>query len=233
MQFIESSAFGVRSARLTFVSSTASTQVTLFPMVHVGEPEFYRSVYEDAAGHAVVLLEGVRSPISARITRSYRWAVGKHGLAKLVVQPRFTETTSNPQVIVADLNHMEFLAEWRKVQWWVRGFVWVLAPLIGLHRRWRYSLERLAKEMGCDDQPSLSELLAISPETGALTAAILDARDRRLIERLRTLLDSPTPPVTIAIIYGARHMRAVVKELCAKRNYVPRTADWRTIWSLG
>jgi hypothetical protein len=72
MQFVESSIWGVRSARLSFQSRSSAVTVTLFPMVHIGEAGFYEAVYADALGHDIVLLEGVRSPITTRVTRSYR-----------------------------------------------------------------------------------------------------------------------------------------------------------------
>jgi hypothetical protein len=89
MQFIEPSVMGVRSARLSFASPRSSARVTLFPMAHVGEPAFYQATYADALAHDVVLFEGVRSPITTRITRSYRWLVGSRAMAGLVVQPTF------------------------------------------------------------------------------------------------------------------------------------------------
>jgi hypothetical protein len=233
MQFVEESVIGVRSARLSFSSPTSGVRVTLFPMIHVGEPEFYRSTYLDAQLHDVVLLEGVRSPVVTRITRSYRWTERSKSLSGLVVQPRFPDDGSNRKIVHADLLPEEFEAEWRKVPLWLRLAVSVLSPLIGLKRRWHYSRSALAKEMSCEDQPSLSELLAISPETGALTQSILHARDERLIERLRDELDAfEMPSKSVAIVYGAAHMRAVVRELTGNRNFAVCGAEWRTIMSL-
>ena len=79
----------------------------------------------------------------------------------------------------------------------------------------------------------MAELLAITPETGALTQAILHARDERLLERLRAELDEG-PPVSraIAVVYGAAHMRAVVEELMTKRDFVIVDGQWRTVFGL-
>lgn len=66
MQIIESSSWWVRSARITLPSPDGQKSVTLFPMVHVGEPEFYKRVYQDALAHAAVLFEGLQSPITTR-----------------------------------------------------------------------------------------------------------------------------------------------------------------------
>jgi len=202
-------------------------------MTHVGELEFYQKTYTDAQTHDVILLEGVKSPIATRITRSYRWLVGSPRMAGLVVQPPYPKTAPPPRVVQADLSPTEFEAEWLKVPIWLRLTVYLLAPILGLDRRWRYSRSRLAKGMSCDDQPSLSELLAISPETGALTQAILHARDKRLIDRLRSELDAPrSQPETLAVIYGAMHMRAVVRELTVQRDFIAGGAEWQTVLTL-
>lgn len=167
--------FGVRAARLNFVSETTAVRVTLFPMVHVGEAEFYDATYLDARTHDVVLLEGVDSPVSRRITRSYRWLAGSRTLRGLIIQPRFPAGAPPPQVIHADLTGPEFEAEWRSVPIWIRLLVYAMAPIMGLQRRWFYTRARLAKNMGCGDQTTLMELMTLSPETGALVQAILHA----------------------------------------------------------
>jgi hypothetical protein len=232
MQFIEASMLGVRSARLSFASATRPIRITLFPMVHVGEAEFYKETYADARSHDVIFIEGVHSPIATRITRSYRWLVGARGMDGLIVQPRFPATEAGARIVHADLSQDEFEAEWRSVPLWLRLAVYLLAPAVGLRRRWRYSRAKLAKEMACEDQPSFAELLALSPETGALTRPILLARDERLIERLRVELDErPSRPLNLAIVYGAMHMRAVVRELTDHRDFVPWGAEWRTVLS--
>ncbi len=233
MQFVETSVFGVRSARLTFASRTCPTRITLFPMVHVGEPEFYERTYEDALAHDVVFIEGVRSPITTRITRAYRWLAGSRAMAGLIVQPRFPKAQEPARVILADLSAEEFAKEWRAVPLWFRALIYLLAPCIGLRRRWFSTSRTLAKHMRCEDQPTMAELLAMTPESGALTQAILHARDERLLERMRAELDSGSqPPNTMAVIYGAAHMRAVVRELTAKRDFFVAGAEWRTILTL-
>lgn len=229
MQFIETSVFGVRAARLTFASSSSTKRVTLLPMVHVGDMAFYEATYDDALGHDVVLMEGLRSPIAVRVTRSYRWLVGSRAMAGLVVQPRLTSREGRARLVQSDLTAEAFAAEWRAVPLWQRVLIYALAPVTGLYLRWFSSRRGLAKQMHCEDQPSLAELLAVTPESGAVTQAILHARDESLLQHLRAELDAPPGADSVAIIYGAAHMRAVVQELTRGRGFQVVESGWRTL----
>jgi hypothetical protein len=232
MQLIEASSMGVRAARFVLSSPNCPVTITLFPMVHVGEPSFYRAVYEEAFNNDVALVEGVRSPIVKRITRSYRWIEGSRILG-LVVQPRAPgQQQVRARIVHADLAPDEFAQVWRTVPIWLRAALFLIAPSIGLWRRFFVTRAILAKDLSCDDQASFDELVGLSPESIALTGALLDARDERLLERLREALDAPRDGErSVAIVYGAMHMRAVLREL-SRRGFVPTPGDWLTIFSL-
>jgi hypothetical protein len=233
MQILEDTAFGLRSARISLVSPVFDTTITLFPMVHVGEPDFYSRVYEDACDHDVVLIEGINSPITTRITRSYRWMLQSKRL-NLSLQPRFPQSSARGlRVVHADLSADEFRVAWEEVSVWVRWLVYVAAPVIGLRRKMSASRRTLAKGLAMDDQPSQKELIDWSSEAAALTRAILDARDARLIQRLEDELDNTNGQARrIAIVYGAMHMRAVLRAATTGRGrYYAVSAEWLTIWA--
>jgi hypothetical protein len=230
LQILESSALGLRAARLTF-NSRQGKSVTLFPMVHIGIPEFYWQVHEDAARHDVVLVEGVRSPIATRITRSYRWIVGAKRLG-LVLQPKFGDAeTGTSRVILADLTHEEFMVAWRGVPRRLRWLLAVAAPIYGLYHRWFGTLEGLARGHSMDDLTGRDEALGWTPVTGALSDAILAARDARLVQRLSEVLDAPASEIgSVAIVFGGAHMRAVIAELTRRRDYIAGDTRWLTVF---
>jgi hypothetical protein len=61
MQFIESSIIGLRSAVTTFTRPATPLRFTLFPMVHVGEQQFYDEVAARARLCQVIVAEGTPS----------------------------------------------------------------------------------------------------------------------------------------------------------------------------
>jgi hypothetical protein len=230
MQILESSPLGLRSARLVF-SSKSGKSVTLFPMVHIGTAEFYRQVHEDALTHDAVLIEGVRSPITKRITRSYRWIVGAKRLG-LIVQPKLPETQSGPtRVIHADLSHDEFVREWRRIPLHLRVGVNLAAPIYGAYRRWFSTLEGLARGHSMDDLTSRNEALGWTASYGAFHRSVVAARDVRLIQRLSELLEAPIDQVRkVAIVYGGEHMRAVIAELTRRREFIAGETRWMNVF---
>jgi hypothetical protein len=200
-------------------------------MVHVGEPDFFETVFADAFSQDVVLVEGVRSPVTRRVTRSYRWIEGSKTM-NLVVQPPYpSQASCHARIVHADLSGEEFAKVWHEVPLWLRLSVYVLVPVIGARRQWFGSRETLAKGLSLDDLASRDEILNFSPETVALNQAILNARDVCLVERLSEQLDDPALGVRrLAIVYGAHHMRAILRELTHRRGYHVEGGDWLTVF---
>lgn len=228
MQILESSMLGLRTARMVFRSPGSPVSVTLYPMVHVGDERFYKETYDEAFSHDVVLVEGVRSPVGRNLTRSYRWInFEKLGL---VLQPKSPPQEAVPARIVrADLTTEEFHREWRKVSLLLRAAFLFAAPLYGIHRRLFSSRQSLAHNMCLEDRKSADEILNWSPTFEPVTHSILHARDQRLIECMVDELDGSAEK-SVAVVYGARHIRAVLREL-TRRGFHCSDASWRTIFS--
>lgn len=230
MQLLESSPLGLRAARIGLASSTSPIRITLFPMVHVGEPHFFEAVYCDAFASETVLVEGINSPIVNRLTRAYRWIEGAKQM-NLCIQPPYPPATDeHTATIHADLSPGEFSDVWRDVPLWLRLLVYVGAPIVGSRYRWFGTRQLLAEGLSLEDLPSREETLGWSPEAATLTVALLDARDRRLVSVLREQLESMRSG-RLAIVYGALHMRAVLNELF-RVGYYATDSRWLRVFSI-
>jgi hypothetical protein len=200
-------------------------------MVHLGEERFYDETYSDALSHDVVLIEGVKSPIVRNLTRTYRW-VDLKKLA-LIKQPQIEQSNrQKPQIILADLSSDEFTSEWLKIPFFVRAALNVAAPLLGLHRKFTATRESLADKMGLDYLRTGDEILEASETSESIEHAILVARDARLIRHLSTELDRPLGEKNrIAVVFGAKHMRAAIREL-SQRGFHCADAKWEVIFAV-
>ncbi|MGB3313326.1 MAG: hypothetical protein WBB85_02845 [Albidovulum sp.] len=225
MQILETSVIGLRSARHRLESKTYKTSVTLFPMVHVGEEAFYKRVYDDAAGHDAVLLEGVRNSAAARrITRVYRWAnVERLGL---VVQPRPDFSGAACRPVLADISGAEFDAEWARLPAALRTILPVAALATGLWLRLASSRERIARHMETTDLPDRHSIFA----PHMFTRSVVTVRDQRLCQHLQEEIERGTG--SVAVIYGAGHMSGLLQFLYRYGDYRPVESDWMTVFGL-
>jgi hypothetical protein len=82
--------------------------------------------------------------------------------------------------------------------------------------------------MCLEDLSSSDEISNWRPRYDAIYRSIIDVRDNRLIECMAAEIDGSEKRV--AIIYGARHIRAVLREL-KKREFYCSESNWRTIIS--
>jgi len=213
---------------MEFRHRDSRVSVTLYPMVHVGEATFYETTYGEALSHDVTLVEGIRSPLSRHLTRSYRWLnFEKLGLTLQPKPP--AQNAVAGKVVNADLSPDEFHREWRKIFLPLRAVLFVLAPLVELKKRLFASRETLGHKMSLEDRKSADEILSWSPTMEPFHHSVLHARDERLLECLIAELDA-TEAKRVAVVYGAMHIRSVVREL-GKRGFYCAEARWRTIFA--
>lgn len=229
MQFVERSIIGLRSARHVFKSPSHPAQVTLFPMVHIGEARFFDEVYRDALDHDVLLFEGVKSPVVEHLTRSYRWLDG--GRLGLVTQPRMPAGAGGAERIHADVSQAEFEAAWKTLPLALRILCVAYAPWTGLRRRWFSTRDSLSQGLDVDDLRTRESSLFWDADSAALQNVIRTRRDMRLCEKLTAVLDR-TEELSIAVVFGANHMPAVSRMLSDYAGFRPAGSEWMTVFGL-
>ncbi|MEM6481892.1 MAG: hypothetical protein AAF922_18315 [Pseudomonadota bacterium] len=227
MQFLEHSFIGLRAARHALTHPERDVTITLFPMVHLGEPAFYKTVYEDASRYDAVLLEGVTSRVVRRLTRAYRWAAPER--LGLTVQPKFKADAT--RVIHADLSGSDFDALWRAAPRVERWLFEGAATLIGLWLRITATRDTLARGLCTNDLSERDDILIWSQRRAPILTALKDARDKVLCQRLADLMSEQPGPATIAVIYGAGHFPALVRSLDADGFRVSQS-QWLTVFEL-
>ncbi len=221
--------FGLRAARLAFHHPQTGVEVTIFPMVHIGERQFYKRAYKDAFEHDVVLYEGVRTRRSKLITASYRWLnLERLGL---VVQPSAAEFEGPARSVHADIAPEELRALWQRMPLWLRALVAFGGPAFGMYGRFTASRDSIAKGMTKDLLRDPDDILDQGDEFEPLRDMISHARDRRLIETLTSELGAAAHSTRIAIVYGAGHVAPVVRAL-TRQGFSTRPSEWMTIFSL-
>jgi hypothetical protein len=85
VQIIEQTGFGLRTAVFTLESKTSQTRFVVAPMLHIGEPSFYKSVQRTLLGCDKIVVEGGGGRRTSAVTLSYRIAL-RFGRGELVMQ---------------------------------------------------------------------------------------------------------------------------------------------------
>lgn len=231
MQIIEVSATGVRSAVITLQSAATPMRIVLFPMIHLGTPDFYQSVTARLRHCRVLVAEGVagRSIASLTLALAYRLPARSRRLALTIQQIDYASL--GIPVIWPDMTAKQLRKGWRSVPSAQRIAVWCLAPPFAL-ALWLLGTRRvIARHLGSkDDLPTHQEDHA-RQVTRELTELILDHRDALLMHCLASIHEArQTEKIDVAVVYGADHMPAIAHELLRRYGYRPRTAEWLTVF---
>ena len=235
MQFIEVTGLaGVRSAVIRFTRSGTGLTFVLFPMVHLGEAAFYREVAVRLRRDCdLVVAEGVGegSPGADALVASYQRLDGHERLG-LVVQDIDFAALGLP-VVCPDMSGAQFQEGFRRLPLKERAMVATVVPAMTAGMRLLGTRRWLARHLAVEDLVSDSEQ-AVADFWPGLDDLVLRRRDRLLAKALTDFdraYAGRTGPFTIAVVYGAGHMRAA-SETLSGLGYHAADAEWTTVFAL-
>jgi hypothetical protein len=258
MQIIEVTDLAVRSAALRLARRDAPLRFEIFPMVHIAEPQFYAAVAQRLRRTDLIVAEGVGrpedpSPVDPTLhwpgleledlpperPRGPGWgamsamAAGYRLAARFdrlgLVEQDIDYESSGAPVLYPDLTEKEFVAGWRQVPAWQRALVLVAGPLVGLDRAAFGSRRSLAAELELND----TDVHDPPPGAEELLGLIGAKRDRLLMTALDAVHEVHSgDPLTVAVVYGALHVPAIIHGLRSRHGYFVRDAEWLTVFDL-
>ena len=231
MQIIESTVFGLRSAIIRLEAGDGAPRFHLFPMIHIADPAFYEEIARRLDGCDHVLCEGVKSPTASLLTLSYRFCE-KNARLGLVSQKALKLDHLEGRLIHADVSAKRFEKRWSKLTTWLRVIMPLVAPLYGLYLRYFGTRADIARGLGMGLRKSRREILA-GEEYQKVMDVLLDWRDRHLLDVIdQTRLKNKNADISITVLFGAKHMRAVIRHLIDNLGYHITKAEWVTVFTL-
>ncbi|MFF4906630.1 hypothetical protein ACFY2T_17340 [Streptomyces sp. NPDC001260] len=235
MQFIEVTGLaGVRSAVIRFTRPGTGLTFVLFPMVHLAEAAFYQEVTARLRRTCdLVVAEGIGegSPGADALVASYRRLDGHERLG-LVVQDLDFDALGLP-VVCPDMSGARFQEGYARLPWKERAMVATLVPAFTAGMRLLGTRRWLARHLTLEDLMSEGEEAAADLWPG-LDDLVLRRRDQLLTKALTDLEGAyagRTGPFSIAVVYGAGHMRAASEALVGL-GYHAADAEWITVFTL-
>lgn len=235
MNIIDNGPLGVRTAVLRMVSQQDGCTYVLYPMVHIGEARFYRDVVHELAGHDHILIEGVRHPLINTMTSMY---------GKVAASPRFrlavqTIMAAGLQPLKDRIRNIDapselFQAWWRQQPLVNRLFLPALVRLAFWHMAKFGNRRSMARRMALDLAPTRDSIFRMGNEL-EFTKLIVHRRDEHIVKKLDEFHEALRGTTcTVGILFGAGHMRAIVRHLIDRRGYHVAQGRWLTIfgWDL-
>ena len=119
MEFIDRNSLDVRAAVYTLKHPHDLLEFVLFPMIHVGAPDYYRDVRRLLEKCDRVLFEGVRGTRTRMLTLAYRFMVRRRRLG-LVTQDELRLRDLGDRLIHADVDAASFETRWSTIPFGVR-----------------------------------------------------------------------------------------------------------------
>jgi len=230
MQFVETNSFEVVSAIHELGRPDESLHFVLFPMIHIGEKNYYEDVAARASRCDLLLVEGVPSVWARMATRAYGLLAGRLGL---VTQRELNLKTLGPKNINADMSAEEFNSAYARLPFLAWAILPIFLPLFGLYFLFTGSREYLAKKLETTDLPSRKDILNTTSETDALESLLVNRRDRAFVKRLESFFEeSSGKPLTVGIMYGAKHMPAIFRFLSSRLGYRVISSNRAVVFSL-
>jgi len=232
VQIVDVSGLWVRVAVLTLKRRESPLRFVLFPMIHIGSRPYYQSVRTQVDACDLAVVEGVgRSRVSSLLSMSYRIARFRRG-SGLVVQDLGPDSFGIP-VVHVDISGDEVRRGWRQVPLLDRLGLWCVIPVLALamlvvgpRRFITWTMRAVEHGPERDEQDAESPM----PELDELMS---HRRDRLLLDALADLHEQRRhEDITIAVVYGAEHIPAVVRGLTGRYGYVTRAGEFLTVVDL-
>jgi hypothetical protein len=247
MQFIESSIVGLRSAVTTFTRPATPLRFILFPMVHVGEQQFYDEVAARARLCQVIVAEGTPSQFmpAQEWMAQQRWGSFVDQVAALRPEtlgvPVYWEvapdqrpknepgarpsTRTGKRDGYRSGNRPKSPAE----DLMSRVTDVVGAATLGLARK--FIDPRILDSLDQADAYDESARNLTGSWFGRnLEYNVMTVRDARLTGRLDEIhRDRAAEAISVGVVFGAAHMPAVAAHLCGKLGYIAANSEWLTV----
>jgi hypothetical protein len=220
MQYIESSIIGIRSAVITLKRRETPLRFILFPMVHIGEPEFFRTVEARAAECDLIVAEGAPS----RYAPIHAW----------MSQFRFDNLVD--QLTALDLDALGVPVRWeydpepklQTSQDRIKARATDAAGAIILK-----ALGRFGSPLGVpsldqsDDHDDRWDHLGGGRFERTIVQRLLHDRDAQLTRALGEAHEERCQqPGKVAVVWGAAHIPAAVDYLTETLRYYVEDATW-------
>ena len=133
----------------------------------------------------------------------------------------------------ADIKGEHFDKSWRSQSLWFRLLIFLTVPVWVVYLALFGTRRIIAKHLAVEDLESSDEILLRDEDTERLDDILLKDRDQIIIGQISNLIEEDGDEKRrVAVVFGAFHMRNIVKYLYEKRGYRITNSEWLTVFDL-
>lgn len=226
MQFIEKNSFNVRSAIYTLSNSKSPVKFIIFPMIHVGSKQYYDEIRFRLNKCDYIVFESVKSVIIDYVTWSYK-IIEKIKRFNLVTQKYLDIRPFNKKLIHGDISEKEFNESWFSIPILFKLKLLMTIPFYVIFLILFGTKEFITRRLQTEDLLSRNDILNRDNESENYYKTIVDIRDEKVIQKIDEFCSKHTAnEVTVGIVYGAKHMRAITHFLLSSLGYRIKNSEW-------
>jgi hypothetical protein len=232
MQIVDHNSFDLRVVVSRFRRRGSALEIVLLPMIHIGSPQFYDKITEHLRKADAVIFEGVRSRKGAVLRRMQRLLVRFNRDGLIHQREGLDSGALRAKLVHGDVSAATFEQEWAQIPIWMRMLMWAVLPFAAIYLALTGSKQEMARRLAREDLSSRDEILD-RELPGTLKRAIVDVRDAHLLKFLTRYVEEHRDEArTVAVLYGAAHMRPVIDLLTEKLGYRVVSSDWVVVFDV-
>ncbi|MGW4248046.1 hypothetical protein [Nocardia sp. NPDC004722] len=223
MQITEYSVFGLRSAIIELRARGKPLTFRLFPMIHIGQPEFYRDVGERLRECDLIVAEGWDMPSSTGMAILYAMRLTFQRAAWQLANQNIDYEALGIPVLWPDAQSDHSRQERLDLLSYLDLVLMIPFYVVVMALGGRGWLLRNRFE--------ISDNSEIRMRSRRMTEFAIDERDADLVATLsRVYEERHDRREVVAVVYGAAHMPAVINALNARFGYRAVGAEWMTVF---
>jgi hypothetical protein len=233
MQFIEKNSFNIRAAVYRLKNSRDNLEFLLFPMIHIGDQNYYEEVQKRLMDCQYIIYEGVKSFRGALLTWSYRFTSKRKRLGLITQRDGLKLHELKSKLLHSDISQSEFDKSWSQLPLKLRLLLIFVVPFFSLYLFLFATRSFIAKNLCLEDLPTRDEIIHSDDDFDKLDKLLGTKRDKIIMNCIeQEYLSKKKMDVQIGVIYGAKHIVPIIKFLMAKYGFKVVKAEWITVFNI-
>lgn len=233
MNFVESTSFFVRVTMYEFIhpKEKINLRFKIIPMIHIGSKQFYKEVFQYLNECEEVIYEGVHSSKIKQITNRYKLAAKNLGL--VLEREHLNLRALNCKLIHADYTKEISEQEWTKLRWREKLDAKFIIPIYLFFRYRNLTRRKLAKAFMTSAEEAYLAYGPREDEIGTFRNYVMNAREQIVFKKIqRKVKHEFAEDKTVAILYGAGHMKSITRYLIDKCGYILRRGTFIEVFKV-